>query len=439
VRTLVETKALEGPRGRYRLTQPVQAIQVPPTVQAILAARIDRLAPEDKRLLHVASVVGTDVPFVLLQAIAEVPDEALRRGLESLQAAEFLYETGLYPDLAYSFKHALTHEVTYGALLEDRRKTLHARIVGAIERFYPDRLTEHVERLAHHAVRAEVREKALTYLRQAGVKALTRSANREAVSYFEQALVALGHLPETRERLEQAHRSSLRFENCPRSARRIRADVQLSSRSRRLGRTLVDQRRLGEMSVHMCHHLWMTGHPTEALTFGQNAQAIGESLGAVPLQVMGNLQLGAACMWTGDYRRAEDLLLKVLRLLEGDLSRERFGVLPGIPAVAVRSYLTLTFAWQGKFKEGIAHGQEGIRLAEALDRPHTLINACVCLASLQITRGELSRAVGLLERGLAPLREWNLTILSAVSAGSLGYAYALSDGLLRASHCWSRR
>ena len=97
VRTLVETKALAGERGRYRLTQPVQAIQVPATVQAMLAARIDRLAPEDKRLLQVASVVGKDVPFALLQAIAELPDEALRRGLDHLQAAEFLYETGLYP------------------------------------------------------------------------------------------------------------------------------------------------------------------------------------------------------------------------------------------------------------------------------------------------------------------------------------------------------
>jgi len=94
VRTLVETKALDGPRGRYRLTHPVQALQVPATVQAMLAARIDRLPPEDKRLLQVASVVGKDVPFALLQVVAELPDEALRRGLDHLQAAEFLYETG---------------------------------------------------------------------------------------------------------------------------------------------------------------------------------------------------------------------------------------------------------------------------------------------------------------------------------------------------------
>jgi predicted ATPase len=102
-------------------------------VQAILAARVDRLAPADKRLLQVASVIGKDIPFALLQAVAELSDDALRGGLDRLQAAEFLYESGLYPDLEYSFKHALTHEVTYGGLLHDRRRELHARIVGAIE------------------------------------------------------------------------------------------------------------------------------------------------------------------------------------------------------------------------------------------------------------------------------------------------------------------
>src|SRR6185369_8445003 len=95
-------------------------------------------------------------------------------------------------------------------------------------------------------------------------------------------------------------------------------------------------------------------------------QAIAELLGDVPLRVMGNLQLGAACMWMGDYRRAEDRLLHVVKLLEGDLSRERFA-LAGSAAVAVRAYLTTVFAGQGKFEEGIAHGQERIRLAEALD------------------------------------------------------------------------
>ena len=204
VRTLVETKALAGERGRYRLTQPVQAIQVPATVQAMLAARIDRLPPEDKRLLQVASVVGKDVPFALLQAIAELPDEALRRGLDHLQAAEFLYEVGLFPDLEYSFKHALTHEVTYGGLLQERRRELHARIVDAIETLHRDRLGGEIERLAHHALRGELREKAVHYLRQAGLKAAARSALQDARGWFEQALGVLEALPESPSTLEQA-------------------------------------------------------------------------------------------------------------------------------------------------------------------------------------------------------------------------------------------
>ena len=190
IRTLVETRVLAGERGAYRLTRAIQAIEVPATVQVILAARIDRLPAEDKQLLQTASVIGKDVPFVLLLAVAEATQDAVQQGLAHLQAAEFLYETRLFPDPEYTFKHALTHEVTYGTLLQERRKALHARIVGAIERFYPDRLAEHVEGLAHHAVRGAMWERAVRYLRQAGEKAVARSANREAIALFEQALAA---------------------------------------------------------------------------------------------------------------------------------------------------------------------------------------------------------------------------------------------------------
>src|SRR5437867_3997415 len=134
---------------------------VPATVQAVLAARIDRLAPEDKHLLQTAAVIGTDVPFALLQAIADMPEEMLHRGLAHLQAAEFLYEMRLFPELEYTFKHALTHEVAYGSLLLERRRVLHARIVEAFEALAPDRVGEQVERLAHHALRGEVWDKAV--------------------------------------------------------------------------------------------------------------------------------------------------------------------------------------------------------------------------------------------------------------------------------------
>jgi class 3 adenylate cyclase len=109
VRTLVETGVLVGEPGVYRLAHALQTIQVPATVQAVLAARIDRLTPEQKQLLQAAAVIGTEVPFPLLQAIAELPEVVLHRGLAHLQAAEFLYEIRLFPERAYTFKHALTH------------------------------------------------------------------------------------------------------------------------------------------------------------------------------------------------------------------------------------------------------------------------------------------------------------------------------------------
>src|SRR5262249_41420509 len=129
VRTLVETGVLDGERGTYRLAQPLDTLQVPATVQALLAARIDRLPPEEQRLPQTAAVIGTEVPRPLLQAIADMAEAALYRSLGALQAAEFLYETNLFPERVYTFKHALTHEVAYGSLLHERRRALHGRIV----------------------------------------------------------------------------------------------------------------------------------------------------------------------------------------------------------------------------------------------------------------------------------------------------------------------
>src|SRR3990172_3232671 len=171
VRALVEMQVLAGERGAYRLMKPLQTIQVPATVQAVLAARIDRLAPEEKSLLQTAAVIGKDISFPLLQAVADQPEDALRRGLAHLQAAEFLYETSLFPVPEYTFKHALTHEVGYGSLLQERRRALHARIVEAIERLYPDRLAEQADRLVHHAFRGEVWGKAVAYLHRSGASA----------------------------------------------------------------------------------------------------------------------------------------------------------------------------------------------------------------------------------------------------------------------------
>src|SRR5207245_740892 len=206
-----------------------------------------------------------EVPLPLVQAIAEVPEDALQRGLTHLQAAEFLYETRLFPEREYTFKHALTHEVAYGSLLLERRRVLHARIVEALEALAGDRLAEHVERLAHHALRGEVWDKALAYFRQAGEKAMVRSAHREAVGYFEQALSALPHLPETRDTREQAIdlRFALRtallvFGNSGRVLAYLREAESIAV-------ALDDHRRLGQVSIFLSFDFRALGGSEQAV------------------------------------------------------------------------------------------------------------------------------------------------------------------------------
>lgn len=425
VRTLVETRALTGVRGAYRLAQPVENIQVPATVQSILASRIDRLPLEEKRLLQSAAVIGKDVPFALLQGIADLPEDELRRGLAHLQAAEFLYETSLFPDLEYTFKHALTHDVAYGSLLQDRRRELHAKVVETIEALYADRLTEQVERLAHHAFRGEAWAKAVRYLRQAGAKAFARSANREAVAYLEQALAALAHLPETRETLEQA--IDLRFELRNSLFPLSELDAMLSTlrEAERLAELLDDRRRLGWVWVLMSQYYWVTGHLTEARAFGERAGAIGGTLDDRSLQAVANYYSGAAYFASTDYRKAEGFLRKAVSSFEGDLGRERFG-LAGYPAVMSRWLLASSLAERGEFDEGLIHGQEALRIAEEVGHPYSLILASWGLALLYSLRGDFSHASAHLERALALCRDWSIPALSPVTAGFLGYVYMLS-------------
>jgi tetratricopeptide (TPR) repeat protein len=371
-----------------------------------------------------ASVVGNEVPFVLLREIAARTEDQLHGAISHLQEAEFLYEAGHFPDLEYTFKHALTHDVTYGSLLQDRRRTLHAQILAAIERLYADRLTEHIERAAHHAVRAETWEKAVIYLRQAGAKAYGRSANREALAFFERALIALTHLSETRETREQA--IDVRFDL--RNALLPLAEFGTIDRYLReaeiLARGLNDQRRLGWAWWYMSGHpLFAGGHASEAQTLVKKVEAIGEALPDVPLQIAAQDHLVLACYVLGDYREVEHVSRRMMRLLQGDRAREHFG-LAVFPAVMSRAFLAAALAERGVFDEGAVHGQEAIRIAETLDHPYSLIVACHGLAYLSSVRGELSHADQLLERAIVLSRDWNITLWTPIVMASLGHVYA---------------
>ena len=431
VQGLVETNALVGERGAYRLTGPVQNLQLPATTQAILAARIDRLGPDDKQLLQAASVIGKDVPYAILEPIAELTEADLRRSLTHLQDAEFLYETSLFPDLEYTFKHALTHEVAYRGLLHERRRALHTRIVEAIERLYADRLAEHVERLGHHALRGEVWEKAVQYLRQAGAKAFDRSANREAVAWFEQALGALKELPESRDGVEQAIDLRLDLRSPLYAIGEFGRLFDNLREAEGLAEALGDQRRLGRVFGYLAGAFVVMGDHDRAIESAQRALAIAEATGDLGVQVGANYCLGIVYFVLGDYRRAMEFHRRNVEALHGDLTRERFG-LAGLPTVLSRALYAWCLAELGQFADGMACGEDGIRIAEAVKHPYSQVWADLGVGYLYLRRGDLDKAIRPLEHGLRLCQATDIRILFRLVASGLGSAYALSGRLSEA-------
>ena len=424
VRTLVETNMLVGEPGAYRLAQEFPTIQVPPTVQAVLAARIDRRLQAEKRLLQTAAVIGTEVPFALLQAIAEMFEEALHQGLPHLQAAEFLYETSLFPERVYTLKHALTHEVAYGSLLQERRRALHARIVEALEALAPARVAEQVDRLAHHAVRGEVWAKAVTYCQQAGARAYDRAAFREAVAAFEQALQALAHLPEDGDTSVLAIELRLALADALDALGEYGRRLAVLREAEALARALDDRPRLGRVLADMAMVLRSTGDPDSAMVAGQQALELATMLGDNALQGEASVHLGMAYYTLGDFGRAAELLRRSMETVD----RES-GTLSTDLRIRSRAWLARTLSALGAFTEGQRHGEEALRLATLAGRGATPIMAHACLGLLYLAQGHLEHAVRVLEQGLTLCRaSGNWDWLRGVAAG-LGYAAALQGRL----------
>jgi len=283
-------------------------VSVPATVHAVLAARLDRLPVAEKALLQTAAVIGQEVSVPLLRAIADVPEDTVQRCLAHLQAAELLYETHLVPERIYTFKHALTHEVAYGSLLQERRRVLHARIVKTLEARVGDQRAEQVERLAHHALRGEVWDTAVVYCRQAGARAYDRAAFREAVAAFEQALQALAHLPEDGDTRVLALDLRLAVADALLPLAEFGRRLALLGEAEALARALDDRARLVRVLAWRAQALWLTGDTDGAVAAGQQALELAAALGDSALQVQASDRLGEVYWGIGDFGRAAELL-----------------------------------------------------------------------------------------------------------------------------------
>jgi tetratricopeptide (TPR) repeat protein len=399
-------------------------------------ARLDRLGDDGKRTVQLASVIGRQFLVRLLARVAGL-SERLEGLLHELQALEIIYEQGLLPERAYIFKHALIQDVAYSSLLIQRRKTLHHMVGDAIEELYHDRLEEHYPELTHHFSQGEVWDKAFFYWRQAGARAFARSALREAMACFEQALAALHHLPESQGTCEQAIDLRLEMRNVLIALGNFGRMFDLLCEAEVLATTLEDQRRLGWVSAYLSPYFSNTGDQDHAIETGQRALAIATASGDFALEMMATFFLGLPYLSLGDYQQEAQYHRRNVEALQGQWRQaprsllERFGE-PGLPSVFCRAYLAWGLAELGAFVEGLARGEEAIQIAETVDHPFTLGHACFGVGIPSLRKGDLPQAIAVLERSLEVCQAGDIRLLLPWVASTLGYAYALAGRLAEA-------
>jgi class 3 adenylate cyclase/tetratricopeptide (TPR) repeat protein len=424
VRAQVEHGVLQGDRGAYQLTQALQSIRIPDSVQAVLASRIDSLEPLHRELLQTASVIGVDVGLALLAQVADLSPDRLRALLTELLAADFLYQV---PNTSnqFKFKHALTHEVAYGSLLSRLRQQIHGRVVRAIESQHRENLDEVVETLAHHALNAELWEEGLSYSRRAGDKAVELSAYREARVFYDQALQALKHLPQDRKHIEVGIdiRLGLRaifgatadypaLEDCMREAEALALLIE-------------DRPRLAAIGVAQTFvHNWR-GDLDASIESGERTLGIARELKSSRLELPASFYLGQAYMWRGDFRRSLALLQPNQAWTTGPLRQERIGT-TGTSSVLWMGMLAASHAYLGNFAEARDATEKACAIADEVNRPYDIALAYWYAGFVLLHQGKVADALAPLQHGFQVCRSAQISFLIPVLSTSLGYAYALS-------------
>lgn len=438
VRALADAGVLSGEPGAYRAARPLGTVEIPSTVHAVLAARIDRLAPAQKNLLQTAAVIGTDVPVELLLAIAGLEPDTLHELLGQLQAAEFLYQSRLLPEPQYSFKHALTHRVAYESLLRERRRAVHLQLVDLIEMRYASRLDEHVERLAHHAVAAEEWSKAIRYLYRAAIKALQRSAHVQAIRWLKQGLERVGALPDTeeRKRRELDYRKAIGVATMSAKGWADEEVLDAYTRARALSEELGDERELfialrGEGQYRM-----IGGQSAIARQLGEHCVALARRSADVGVHLETHHLFWTNSFFMGRYAEAGLHCEKGIALYERERDHPLTYVYSGHdPGVCCRSFLALVRCLRGEPDRALADCGDALELARRLDHPLSTTVAYWSRGLAHVLRGEAVLARHWAERIVTVSEEYLLPLTRSQGLLQLGWALvqlgALEEGIAR--------
>jgi class 3 adenylate cyclase/tetratricopeptide (TPR) repeat protein len=422
VAMLATNGVLVGDRERYALARATTTISIPLTVRAVLAWRIDQLAAEDKRLLEAAAVVGKEVPVAILQAVTELGEEPLHAGLARLRSAELLYETRLFPEMEYAFKHPITHEVAYEGLAHERRRAMHARVVSALsEGVDAARLDERVAALGLHALHAGLWAQAVTWLRRAGAKAAQRSASAEAVGRFEQALGALAHLPATPRNLELA--MDIRFElrnplfllaDFPRTLTTLE---EVSAMAEAAG----DQDRLGRSSAFLANAHFMLGNVEQGIALAEQALRIGEQRGDATVLAFAWCDLGQLRYVSGDLEGALAALAACRKCLQADSIRSRRNIVQ-LYGVVAECFVALAQTDRGAFADAETAAERCSAIAEESPAPFYRALASWAAGSVRLARGGVEAGLAALRRACAECDEADIRSIRPWIAGEFGLA-----------------
>ena len=427
VRSLVESGFLVGTKGQYRPGLKIDSIRIPSTVQTVLADRIDRLPTPEKHLLQTASAIGVIVPMALLSAVAGLPEDELHRHLSTLRSSEFLYESNLFPDLEYTFKHALTNEVVYGAMLHDHKSLLHAGIVNALEESTEEISHDHIEKLAHHAFRGELWEKAVVYSWQSGEKASQRSANQEAREFFQTGLRALEHLPQSRANLQQAVDLRLDLRNPLYFLSEFDELHRCLREAESIAQRISDDRRLGRVINFLNSYYGLMGEHHRSIEFGTRGLRINRE--DVELNTVTHYYMGLAYHHVGQYDQSIAFLRRALSIIrEERFKYERFGT-AFVLSVICRIWLAQCSAQLGRFSDGKTLAEEAITIAKETDHASSVAFAHISLGFIHLVQGNVDFAITTLERCQKICGANNIQVLMPHIGSNLAYAYALAGRL----------
>ncbi len=426
VRALRDTGALSGRPGALTPAHDAVEFKVPDSIRAVIAERIDVLPDAERSLLFHAAVLGQGFDIAILRHFAGLSREQLFIQLEQLQSAGFVQRTRVVPNMEYSFRHALIHDVAYETLLRRRRRELHARAMGVIRRRPRDRVHGRTQLLAHHAAAAGEAAAAYVYGRAAGLEAQAKSRNQEARDHLANALAGLEKCRPTLRARHAAVDLRLEFAQSLFSLGQTEpAQPQLDEAQKR-AEELGDQRRLSKVLSNRTLHYWIGGQLTHAIDSEKAALHIARDQGDNEQTLSSTVRLGLIMTDRGDYRAASILLARTSAKFSQDSLHRRFGQLSPA-AVAGLASLALCYGEMGRFRDAIEFGDRAISIANDSGHGFSRVYAYLHVGMALLRKGDVS-AAPLLERALSLGEETHSDLLVPTCRAALGYAYTQAEG-----------